>query len=86
LIRANTDAAYTRELMKKEFPEPRRYASCSNWTDEMLMRVAAGMECGICRDRGLRRRAEGEIRRCCSGWLAFIGQRPLFDGHDRRAV
>ena len=47
LIKANTDAAYTRELMKKEFAGTAALRQLLDLDDEMLLRVGAGMERGI---------------------------------------
>jgi DNA-directed RNA polymerase subunit beta len=47
LVKANTDAAYTRELMKKEFAGTATLRQLLELDDEMLMRVAAGMKRGI---------------------------------------
>ena len=47
LIRANTDAAYTRELMTKEFAGTATLRQLLELDDEMLLRVGAGMRRGI---------------------------------------
>ena len=47
LVEANTDAAYTRELMKKEFAGTAALRQLLDLDDEMLLRVGAGMKRGI---------------------------------------
>ena len=88
LIRANTDAAYTRELMKKEFAGTATLRQLLELDDEMLL--ARGGRHGarhLVRDRGLRRRAGGRDQGAAGfGRSAFIGQDGALRRHDRRAV
>jgi DNA-directed RNA polymerase subunit beta len=82
LIRANTDAAYTRELMKKEFAGTAALRQLLELDDEMLLRVAAGMERGIWFGTAVFDGAqESEIKALlASAGLPSSGKTPLFDG------
>jgi len=82
LIRANTDAAYTRELMKKEFAGTAALRQLLELDDEMLMRVAAGMDRGIWFGTAVFDGAqEGEIKALlAAAGLPSSGKTPLFDG------
>jgi DNA-directed RNA polymerase subunit beta len=82
LIRANTDAAYTRELMKKEFAGTATLRQLLELDDEMLLRVGAGMERGIWFGTAVFDGArEGEIKALlASAGLPSSGKTALFDG------
>jgi DNA-directed RNA polymerase subunit beta len=47
LVKANSDAVYTRELLKKEFAGTATLRQLMELDDEMLLRVAQGMDKGI---------------------------------------
>ena len=76
LIGANTDAKYTRELMKKEFAGTAALRQLLELDDETL--VARGSRHGarhLVRDGGLRRRAGGRDQVAAGlGRTAFLGQ------------
>jgi DNA-directed RNA polymerase subunit beta len=82
LIKANTDAAYTRELMKKEFGGTAALRQLLELDDEMLLRVGAGMERGIWFGTAVFDGArEGEIKALlASAGLPSSGKTALFDG------
>ncbi len=82
LIKANTDAAYTRELMKKEFAGTATLRQLLELDDEMLLRVGAGMERGIWFGTAVFDGAkEGEIKALlASAGLPSSGKTALFDG------
>jgi len=88
LIRANTDASYTRELMKKEFAGTAALRQLLELERRMLLRVGAGMERGIWfRDGGLRRAArEGEIKSLLASAGLLPQARRRLRRHDGRAV
>jgi DNA-directed RNA polymerase subunit beta len=82
LIKANTDAAYTRELMKKEFAGTATLRQLLELDDEMLLRVGAGMKRGIWFGTAVFDGAqESEIKALlASAGLPSSGKTPLFDG------
>jgi DNA-directed RNA polymerase subunit beta len=82
LIRSNTDAAYTRELMKKEFAGTATLRQLLELDDEMLLRVGAGMERGIWFGTAVFDGAqESEIKALlASAGLPSSGKTALFDG------
>src|SRR5665213_1605176 len=82
LIRGNTDAAYTRELMKKEFAGTATLRQLLELDDEMLLRVGAGMEHGIWFGTAVFDGAkEDEIKALlASAGLPSSGKTALFDG------
>jgi DNA-directed RNA polymerase subunit beta len=82
LIRANTDANYTRELMKKEFTGTAVLRQLLELDDETLLRVGAGMERGIWFGTAVFDGArEGEIKSLlASAGLPSSGKSMLFDG------
>jgi DNA-directed RNA polymerase subunit beta len=82
LISANTDAAYTRELMKKEFAGTATLRQLLELDDEMLLRVGAGMKRGIWFGTAVFDGArEGEIKALlASAGLPSSGKTALFDG------
>jgi DNA-directed RNA polymerase subunit beta len=82
LIKANTDAAYTRELMKKEFAGTAALRQLLELDDEMLLRVGAGMERGIWFGTAVFDGArEEEIKALlASAGLPSSGKTALFDG------
>jgi DNA-directed RNA polymerase subunit beta len=82
LIRANTDVAYTRELMKKEFAGTAALRQLLELDDEMLLRVGAGMEHGIWFGTAVFDGArEGEIKALlASAGLPSSGKTALYDG------
>jgi DNA-directed RNA polymerase subunit beta len=82
LIKANTDAAYTRELMKKEFAGTAALRQLLDLDDEMLLRVGAGMERGIWFGTAVFDGArEEEIKALlASAGLPSSGKTALFDG------
>jgi len=82
LIKANTDAAYTRELMKKEFAGTATLRQLLELDDEMLLRVGAGMENGIWFGTAVFDGAqESEIKALlASAGLPSSGKTPLYDG------
>jgi DNA-directed RNA polymerase subunit beta len=82
LIQANTDAAYTRELMKKEFAGTATLRQLLELDDEMLMRVGAGMRRGIWFGTAVFDGArEEEIKALlASAGLPSSGKTALFDG------
>jgi DNA-directed RNA polymerase subunit beta len=82
LIRANTDANYTRELMKKEFAGTAALRQLLELDDEMLLRVGAGMERGIWFGTAVFDGArESEIKALlASAGLPSSGKTALFDG------
>jgi DNA-directed RNA polymerase subunit beta len=82
LIRANTDAAYTRELMKKEFAGTATLRQLLELDDEMLLRVGAGMERGIWFGTAVFDGAqESEIKALlASAGLPSSGKTALLDG------
>ena len=82
LIQGSTDAAYTRELMKKEFAGTATLRQLLDLDDEMLLRVAAGMKRGIWFGTAVFDGAqEGEIKALlASAGLPSSGKTPLYDG------
>jgi DNA-directed RNA polymerase subunit beta len=82
LVKANTDAAYTRELMKKEFAGTATLRQLLELDDEMLLRVAAGMKRGIWFGTAVFDGAqESEIKALlASAGLPSSGKTALFDG------
>jgi DNA-directed RNA polymerase subunit beta len=82
LIAANTDAAYTRELMKKEFAGTATLRQLLDLDDEMLLRVGAGMKRGIWFGTAVFDGAqESEIKALlASAGLPSSGKTALFDG------
>jgi DNA-directed RNA polymerase subunit beta len=82
LIAANTDAAYTRELMKKEFAGTATLRQLLELDDEMLLRVGAGMKRGIWFGTAVFDGAqESEIKALlASAGLPSSGKTALFDG------
>ena len=82
LIKANTDADYTRELFKKEFAGTATLRQLLELDDEMLLRVGAGMERGIWFGTAVFDGAkEDEIKALlASAGLPSSGKTPLFDG------
>jgi DNA-directed RNA polymerase subunit beta len=82
LIKANTDAAYTRELLKKEFAGTATLRQLLELDDEMLLRVGAGMEKGIWFGTAVFDGAqESEIKALlASAGLPSSGKTALFDG------
>jgi DNA-directed RNA polymerase subunit beta len=82
LIAANTDAAFTRELMKKEFAGTATLRQLLELDDEMLLRVGAGMKRGIWFGTAVFDGArEEEIKALlASAGLPSSGKTALFDG------
>jgi DNA-directed RNA polymerase subunit beta len=82
LIAANTDAAYTRELMKKEFAGTATLRQLLELDDEMLLRVGAGMKRGIWFGTAVFDGAqESEIKSLlAAAGLPSSGKTHLFDG------
>jgi DNA-directed RNA polymerase subunit beta len=82
LIKANTDAAYVRELMKKEFAGTATLRQLLELDDEMLLRVGAGMRRGIWFGTAVFDGAqESEIKALlASAGLPSSGKTALFDG------
>jgi len=82
LIKANTDAAYTRELMKTEFAGTATLRQLLELDDEMLLRVGAGMKRGIWFGTAVFDGArEEEIKALlASAGLPSSGKTALFDG------
>ena len=82
LISANTDAAYTRELMKKEFAGTAALRQLLELDDEMLLRVGAGMKRGIWFGTAVFDGArEGEIKALlAAAGLPSSGKTALYDG------
>jgi DNA-directed RNA polymerase subunit beta len=82
LVKANTDVAYTRELMKKEFAGTAALRQLLELDDEMLMRVAAGMKRGIWFGTAVFDGAqESEIKALlASAGLPSSGKTALYDG------
>jgi DNA-directed RNA polymerase subunit beta len=82
LIKANTDAEYTRELMKKEFAGTATLRQLLELDDEMLLRVGAGMQRGIWFGTAVFDGAqESEIKALlASAGLPSSGKTHLFDG------
>ena len=82
MVAANTDAAYTRELMKKEFAGTATLRQLLELDDEMLLRVAAGMKRGIWFGTAVFDGAqESEIKALlASAGLPSSGKTALFDG------
>jgi DNA-directed RNA polymerase subunit beta len=82
LIRANTDAKYTRELMKKEFAGTAVLRQLLELDDETLLRVGAGMERGIWFGTAVFDGArESEIKALlASAGLPSSGKTTLYDG------
>jgi DNA-directed RNA polymerase subunit beta len=82
LISANTDAAYTRELMKKEFAGTAALRQLMELDDEMLLRVGAGMKRGIWFGTAVFDGArESEIKALlAAAGLPSSGKTALFDG------
>jgi DNA-directed RNA polymerase subunit beta len=82
LIKANTDAEYTRELFKKEFAGTATLRQLLELDDEMLLRVGAGMEQGIWFGTAVFDGArEDEIKALlASAGLPSSGKTALYDG------
>jgi DNA-directed RNA polymerase subunit beta len=82
LIAANTDAAYTREVMKKEFAGTATLRQLLELDDEMLLRVGAGMKRGIWFGTAVFDGArESEIKALlASAGLPSSGKTTLYDG------
>jgi DNA-directed RNA polymerase subunit beta len=82
LIAANTDAAYTRELMKQEFAGTATLRQLLELDDEMLLRVGAGMKRGIWFGTAVFDGArESEIKALlASAGLPSSGKTTLYDG------
>ncbi len=82
LIRANSDAETTRELMKKEFAGTAALRQLLELDDEMLVRVGAGMEHGIWFGTAVFDGArEEEIKALlASAGLPSSGKTALYDG------
>jgi DNA-directed RNA polymerase subunit beta len=82
LIKENTDAAYTRELMKKEFAGTATLRQLLELDDEMLLRVGAGMQRGIWFGTAVFDGAqESEIKALlASAGLPSSGKTALYDG------
>jgi DNA-directed RNA polymerase subunit beta len=82
LIAANTDAAYTRELMKKEFAGTATLRQLLELDDETLLRVGAGMKRGIWFGTAVFDGAqESEIKALlAAAGLPSSGKTALFDG------
>ncbi len=82
LVAANSDAAYTRELMKKEFAGTATLRQLLDLDDEMLLRVAAGMKRGIWFGTAVFDGAqESEIKALlAAAGLPSSGKTALFDG------
>ncbi len=82
LIGTNSDAAYTRELMKKEFAGTAALRQLLELDDEMLLRVAKGMKRGIWFGTAVFDGArEEEIKALlASAGLPSSGKTMLFDG------
>jgi DNA-directed RNA polymerase subunit beta len=82
LIKENTDAAYVRELMKKEFEGTATLRQLLELDDEMLLRVGAGMQRGIWFGTAVFDGAqESEIKALlASAGLPSSGKTALFDG------
>jgi len=82
LIKNNTDAAYVRELMKKEFAGTAVLRQLLELDDEMLLRVGAGMENGIWFGTAVFDGAqENEIKALlASAGLPSSGKTVLYDG------
>jgi DNA-directed RNA polymerase subunit beta len=82
LIKENTDAAYVRELMKKEFEGTATLRQLLELDDEMLLRVGAGMKRGIWFGTAVFDGAqESEIKALlASAGLPSSGKTALFDG------
>ncbi|HXQ10445.1 MAG TPA: DNA-directed RNA polymerase subunit beta [Caulobacteraceae bacterium] len=82
LIAANTDAAYTRELFKKEFAGTATLRQLLELDDEMILRVGAGMKRGVWFGTAVFDGArEEEIKALlASAGLPSSGKTALFDG------
>jgi DNA-directed RNA polymerase subunit beta len=82
LIKENTDVAYVRELMKKEFEGTATLRQLLELDDEMLLRVGAGMKRGIWFGTAVFDGAqESEIKALlASAGLPSSGKTALFDG------
>ncbi|MGC9159181.1 MAG: DNA-directed RNA polymerase subunit beta [Terracidiphilus sp.] len=82
LVEASSDAAYVRELAKKEFAGTAALRQLLELDDEMLLRVAAGMKRGIWFGTAVFDGAqEGEIKALLSAaGLPSSGKTVLFDG------
>jgi DNA-directed RNA polymerase subunit beta len=82
LVQANSDVAYTRELMRKEFAGTAVLRQLEELDDEMLIRVAQGMKKGIWFGTAVFDGArEEEIKALLkSADLPSSGKTPLFDG------
>jgi DNA-directed RNA polymerase subunit beta len=82
LVQANSDVAYTRELMRKEFAGTAALRQLEELDDEMLIRVARGMKKGIWFGTAVFDGArEEEIKALLkSADLPSSGKTPLFDG------
>jgi len=82
LVQANSDVAYTRELMRKEFAGTATLRQLEELDDEMLIRVARGMKKGIWFGTAVFDGArEEEIKALLkSADLPSSGKTPLFDG------
>ncbi|MGA3035243.1 MAG: DNA-directed RNA polymerase subunit beta [Terracidiphilus sp.] len=82
LVKANSDANYIREVMKKEFAGTATLRQLLELDDEMLVRVAAGMQKGIWFGTAVFDGAqESEIKALLSAaGLPSSGKTALFDG------
>jgi DNA-directed RNA polymerase subunit beta len=82
LVKANNDAATTRELFTKEFAGTATLRQLLELDDEMILRVGAGMERGIWFGTAVFDGAqEEEIKALlASAGLPSSGKTPLFDG------
>jgi DNA-directed RNA polymerase subunit beta len=82
MVNANNDAAYTRELMKKEFAGTAALRQLLEMDDEMLLRVGAGMKRGIWFGTAVFDGArEDEIKKMlAAAGLPSSGKTALFDG------
>jgi len=82
LVKANSNAEYTRELFKKEFAGTATLRQLLELDDEMILRVGAGMERGIWFGTAVFDGAqESEIKALlASAGLPSSGKTALFDG------
>jgi DNA-directed RNA polymerase subunit beta len=82
MVRANSDVEATRQLMRKEFAGTATLRQLEDLDDEMLLRVAAGMERGIWFGTAVFDGAqEGEIKALlAAAGLPSSGKTNLYDG------
>jgi DNA-directed RNA polymerase subunit beta len=82
LVKGSSDANYARELMKKEFAGTATLRQLLELDDEMLLRVAAGMQRGVWFGTNVFDGAkEGEIKALlASAGLPSSGKTALYDG------